>query len=242
MSQHVLILEYSQGHVKDGVIHGVKIIGTKSRNGRSYPAAVLAAAMPLYEGVAVYMLHPDHREKQTGTRHTDAQFGSLSHIEQRPDGLYGDLTYRQAHPCAGLVLENLDKPFGLSHNAVCELNEDKTEVLRIERVNSVDLVDDPATTRTLFEEKEMTLDEMNTALDARLGKLEEKLEAKQEKLVALLEAKPEKPPEKTADKPKPKPKLQMLENVIEGDDGTPAPIGNTHDDFMGALRGFAVTN
>jgi len=233
MGTHLHVLEYSRANVTDGVIRGVKIIGTKSRNGYTYPLGVLSDAMPLYEGAPVYMLHPDDRERRNGSRQLDAHLGSLSHIEQRPDGLYGDLAIRQSHPAAGLLLENLDKPFGLSHNAVCDMTDDKSEVTKIVRVNSVDLVDNPGTTTNLFEETEaMTLEEMNAALD-------ERFEAFEGKMVALLESVQPKPEEKPEENPaKPTQRIQALEAVTDEEGDAPEPIGNTHEDFLGALRGF----
>ncbi|NQT39171.1 MAG: hypothetical protein HQ581_16850, partial [Planctomycetes bacterium] len=142
------------------MIEGVKIIGTKSRNGYDYPEAVLSRAKPLYEGAAVFIFHPTDPEKRRGSRQLVDHFGSLANIRAGGDrkggfGLFGDLRIKQSHPMAQLVTESAGRKFGLSHNAVVEMNEDETAVVEIIDVNSVDLVDEPATTTTLFEETDV---------------------------------------------------------------------------------------
>ncbi|KKL91816.1 hypothetical protein LCGC14_1890930, partial [marine sediment metagenome] len=162
MGVHCHVLEYSRAPVVDGVIKGVKIIGTKSNNGRSYPQAVLTQAMAMYEGQQVYMLHPTAREKRQGSRQLDDHFGTLMDVREIPGkpGLFCDLHTKQSHPMAGLIMENAEgSTFGLSHNAVVEFGDDGTTVTKIVRVNSVDLVDQPATTHNLFEE-DMELKEL----------------------------------------------------------------------------------
>ena len=237
MALVVDVLEYSRAPVKDGVIRGVKIVGTKSKHGYTYPQEMLRRHIDAYEGVPCYMLHGTGREKKTESRKLHEHFGTIMNVHEREgiDGLWGDLHIKQSHPMAGLVIENLDGAnFGLSHNARVETNEDKTEVLSIYRVNSVDLVDNPATTRNLFEDNSMTLEEMNAALDERLG-------AFQEKMLAAMEAmKPAEIVEEEDKKPAPKKRVQVLEDRVPEDQ--PAPIGNSHDDFLGVLRGFATTN
>ena len=83
MGVHCHVLEYSRAPVVDGVIKGVKIIGTKSNNGRSYPQAVLTQAMAMYEGQQVYMLHPTAREKRQGSRQLDALDDAVDHWGSR---------------------------------------------------------------------------------------------------------------------------------------------------------------
>ena len=55
-TQHVL--EYSQPTIRGNTIERVKIIGLESANGRRYPAAVLQAAVPLYESAPVFICSP----------------------------------------------------------------------------------------------------------------------------------------------------------------------------------------
>lgn len=220
--QHVL--EYSKPSVEGNVIRGVKIIGLKSAHGYAYPADVLGRAVPLYESAPVFLCHPDPREKKRGHRLLRDHFGSLENVTGNGEGLFGDLNVRTAHPLAAQILEEAPTAsFGLSHNAVVELSEDGSLITNIVEVNSVDLVDDPATTRNLFEEGKPETPFEKTMLEA-MGKL-----------VAALEAKPA--VEVTEGK-EPVKRLVALENA--GDEGGGAQIGNTHDDFLGAVRGFSL--
>lgn len=238
MGTHCHVLEYSRAPVVDGVIKGVKIIGEKSRNGRVYPQAVLTQAMSLYEGTAVYMLHPSDREKKRGSRQLDDHFGTLMDVREiagKP-GLFCDLHTKQSHPMAGMIMENAEgATFGLSHNAVVEFGDDGTTVTKIVRVNSVDLVDQPATNHNLFEEDEdMELKEMQEALAAQDKGFTERIEAMETKLLGVLESL--KPP---AGRSK---LISALEAVTAGDGGEPVPVGKTHDDFLACAQGFSNHN
>ncbi len=220
-TQHVL--EYSKPSVEGNVIRGVKIVGLKSRRGYAYPTDVLARAVGLYEGAPVFLCHPDPREKKLGTRMLRAHFGSLENVKSNGDGLFGDLNVRSSHPLAAQILEEAPTAsFGLSHNAVVEKNEDGSLITNILEVNSVDLVDNPATTHNLFEEgvvnvytfQKKTLEALNRLVAGMDAKKAEVTEGKEQirRLVAL------------------------ESNVEEGG----APVGNTHEDFLGAVRGFSL--
>ena len=242
MSTIFQVLEYSRAPVVGGIIKGVKIIGCKSRNGRTYPQAVLRAAKPLYENAPVYLFHPSESEKRRGSRQLPDHIGSLTNIRERGnngsiEGLYGDLVLRQSHPMTGVICESDGRNFGLSHNANVEMNDDKREVLSIVEVNSVDLVDNPATNQNLFEEEDMEgLKEMQEAAT----KSAERMDAIEGKLDTVIEtlAKPaEKPPAE-----KPKQRITALEDVTNGDEGEgPKPMGNTHQELLVACRGFRTT-
>jgi len=143
-----------------GVIRGVKIIGTSSRNGRTYPPDVLRKAAPLYEGAMVNM---NHREPGSGkgARVAEDRFGTLSAVsyrEGKSPGLYGDMHYFKSHDMAGRVAEAQRRPelrntFGLSHDADGEGRQTGGGFLveKITKVHSVDVVSDPATNRSFFE-------------------------------------------------------------------------------------------
>ena len=238
MSVIVQVLEYSRAPVKDGVIRGVKIVGTKSDNGRIYPQDVLNGAIHLYEAAAVYLLHPSGAEKRKNVRRHDDYFGHLLNVRERCDGkiglgLFGDLHIRQAHPMAQMILESDGRSFGLSHNIVCKMNEEETEVLEILSVNSVDLVDHPATSKNLFEETDMELAELKEALDEQrqlLDKIKDDSAAFNKRMALLEEATPA---------PEPNKRLVILED--KPPDETSPAIGNTHEDLLAALRGYSIT-
>jgi hypothetical protein len=235
------ILEYSRAPVVNGVIKGVKIVGNHSKHGRRYPQEVLARAIPLYENAPVYILHGDSREQRLRQRKHDQHFGHLANVREGAAGLFADLHIKQSHRLAGLIIESDGTDFGLSHTARCKMNDEESEVIEILGVDSVDLVDNPATTTNLFEGvDEMDLKELAEAQDANAKAIAQLVEG-QDKVIAALESIQEaskaatEPPEK-----KPRPTALEPITVAEGGD-EPEPIGNSHGDFLDCLRGFSIT-
>ena len=252
MSHRTHVLEYSSPKVLDGVIKGVKIIGVESKNGYTYSLEALRDAVPLYEEAPVFILHPNSLEKSVGSRKLYDHFGSLRAIRERQNGkgLYADLHVKLSHPMADSVLDAVrrgEAKFGLSHNATCDFNEHGTEVVKISAVNSVDLVDEPATTNNLFEgEETMSEKQLKEMADNIIEQVSSKVLEEVAKRWGvpreIIQGDPEPNPQP---KPKEKPtRLSALEAVK--DDEThgvaPNPIGNTHDDFLAEMRGFATTN
>lgn len=139
-----------------GIIRNVKVIGTRSRNGRQYPMPVLEKAIPLYEGAPVKVDHP--LEGQHG-RSVKETFGSLRNVRAQHGanpGLVADLHFLKANAIAPQVCETAERfpeHIGLSHNAdgTGRRTSDGFLVERIDKVFSVDLVDNPATNTSLFE-------------------------------------------------------------------------------------------
>lgn len=139
-----------------GIIHGVKVLGTRSSNGRRYTAAAIQGAAQLYEGVLVNVDHPE--KKPTQSRSAYDRLGKLQNVRVEPDGLYADLHLLTSHPLARRLMEAAEKmpdAFGLSHNAQ---GNGRTEegvfvVEEITEVRHVDLVADPATTQSLCESR-----------------------------------------------------------------------------------------
>lgn len=139
------------------VIGGVKILGSESRNGRTYTEAAMNDAVGLYEGVRVNI---DHPEKARMSRNFAESFGVIksSRRERQGEtpGVYGDLHYIKSHPLAEMVVEKATRfpeSFGLSHNAEGETKRrgGKVFVESLIAVESVDIVDRPATNSGLFE-------------------------------------------------------------------------------------------
>lgn len=147
-----------------GIIHGVRILGSESRNGREYSKAAIAQAKPLYEGRVVNVGHPS-RSNPGAERSVDDRIGWLSNVREENNGLTGDLNFLKSDPRAEKICEAAERNpalFGLSHNAEGRVvrNGAKFLVEQIEAVRSVDIVSDPATTRSLFEsfERSSTMD------------------------------------------------------------------------------------
>lgn len=137
-----------------GVIHGVKILGLESRNGRRYPAETLARAVALYEGAKVNV---NHAGGPAGPRDYRDRIGAIRNVRLRPaEGLFADFHFNPKHALAEQLIwdaDNAAENVGFSHNvrAKTARRGDCVEVEEITRVESVDLVADPATTQGLFE-------------------------------------------------------------------------------------------
>lgn len=138
-----------------GVVRGVKILGLTSRNGRSYRPEALAAAIPLYEGAKVNVNHP--RGAPTAPRDYQDRIGAIRQVALRPGaGLFGDFHFNPKHALAEQLIwdaEHAPENVGFSHNVEARTSRQGEQVIveSILRVQSVDLVADPATTRGLFE-------------------------------------------------------------------------------------------
>ena len=154
-------LSFSDSHTVDrdaGVIRGVRVLGRESRNGREYSDRALADAAKFYEGIGVNLNHPDRRETNV-ERSVEAGFGWLAGARVAPDGVYADLHFLRSHPQAAVIVEAAERNprrFGLSHNAEGHVARrgEKMIVESIERVRSVDVVQNPATNRGLFESED----------------------------------------------------------------------------------------
>ena len=201
-----------------GIIRGVRILGKQSKNGRDYSDKSLAEAAKLYAGVEVNVNHPD-RKSPNAERKIEDGFGWIESVEVKADGVYGDLHYLKEHPAAGLVAEAAErnpKRFGLSHNAEGKVGrkDGKNVVESIQRVISVDLVQNPATNAGLFESTSRTIREV--------------LEQHDPAFVKLLEDGALLPPEDFEDQP------------LMPDDGTMKPEGQQERDPASEIKGAIV--
>jgi hypothetical protein len=140
-----------------GIIFKVKILGKESANRRTYSDQALRDAARLYEGARVNVNHD--RQNPNRERGIAEEFGTLRNVSRCGNGVYGDLHFLKSHPLADLVIEKAERfpdKIGLSHNAdgqsTVKLSGHEV-VESIRRVNSVDLVLNPATNRGLFESR-----------------------------------------------------------------------------------------
>jgi hypothetical protein len=136
-----------------GIIYGVRILGPVSRNKRKYTPAAISRAKPLYEGKAV---NANHERRTDATRPIEDVVGWLRNVREENGGLTGDLHLLKSDPRAEKICEAAERNptlFGLSHDADGKwvMRDGYQIVEEIERVRSVDIVSDPATTRSLFE-------------------------------------------------------------------------------------------
>jgi hypothetical protein len=140
-----------------GVIRGVKLLGLRSKNGRRYLETALAEAAALYEGAKVNINHP--KGHPLSPRDYQDRLGVISGVELRPQqGLFGDLHFNPKHTLSEQLMwdaEHAPQNVGLSHNVLARTRREGegTVVEVITRVQSIDLVADPATTEGLFEQE-----------------------------------------------------------------------------------------
>jgi hypothetical protein len=152
-----------------GVIRGVKLLGLTSRNGRRYQQSALAEAVGLYEGAKVNINHP--KGHPLSPRDYQDRLGVISGVRLRAgEGLFGDLRFNPKHALSEQLMwdaEHAPANVGLSHNVLARTSRqgDETVVEAITKVQSIDLVADPATTRGLFEQTDRTTSDDDTVGD-----------------------------------------------------------------------------
>ncbi len=134
-----------------GIIRGVLLCGLKSENNRDYLPA--SFGVKKYEGVPVNFDH-----ESTGVADVGGIIKNESRDSQgRPRGDYHAL---MKHPTNERVFEAAEKGlfslYGFSHVAVCKtsVRNGREVVEDVSKVESVDLVRRPATTKGLFEHTE----------------------------------------------------------------------------------------
>ena len=138
-----------------GVIRGVKLLGLSSRNGRRYREAALVEAIGMYEGAKVNINHP--KGHPLSPRDYQDRLGVVRGVQFRTgDGLFGDLHFNPRHALSEQLVwdaENAPQNVGMSHNVLARTKTtgDETVVEAITKVQSIDLVADPATTSGLYE-------------------------------------------------------------------------------------------
>jgi hypothetical protein len=138
-----------------GVIRGVKLLGLRSRNARRYCEDALRDATSLYEGTRVNVNHP--KGHPLSPRDYQDRLGVIRGVRFRVgEGLFGDLYFNPKHALSEQLVwdaEHAPQNVGMSHNVLARTRRSgqETVVEAITKVQSIDLVADPATTAGLFE-------------------------------------------------------------------------------------------
>lgn len=138
-----------------GILHGVKILGLISKNGRRYMPEALREAVILYEGAKVNVNHPKgHPESVRDYQDRIGEIRNVHFLEGK--GLYADFFFNPCHALASQLIwdaQNAPHNVGFSHNVTAQTVQKKDFLLveHITQVKSVDLVADPATTSGLYE-------------------------------------------------------------------------------------------
>lgn len=151
------VLEALENDEDGGRVFRMRIIRYgESRNKRRYTEAVMSPVANLYEGAAAYDHHRTEEEMRSST--TAGLIGYYRNVEAEADGIYGDLhllpSARRAAEAldATLALQEagLSPLLGVSHDVMGHYRTVTVggrrlqEATAILRVNSVDLVADPA--------------------------------------------------------------------------------------------------
>jgi hypothetical protein len=142
-----------------GVLKGVKLLGLRSRNGKSYDTqGVRDTAVSRLNGARVYVDHPTDAGK---TRDYKDAFGFVQEgsVEYRAGkGYYGTLRWNPSHPLASQFawdVANTPKNLGMSINGRIKPGRRNAQgdvvVEAIDEIRSVDLVTRPATANGIFE-------------------------------------------------------------------------------------------
>ncbi len=147
----------------NGIIFDVKICGKTSKNKREYTDEALDGAVELYEGAKGYIDHkwPGRGLAATASRSVRDWAGVFKNCRRAEDGIRGDFHTLQKSQAGLMVMEAAEKfpgKFGLSQHATVEgyVRDDGVTVIeRIVEIKSVDVVDSPATTSSLFEDCQM---------------------------------------------------------------------------------------
>lgn len=134
------------------IVHGVKVLGFTSANGRIYDFAAVKEAIQKYEKAPV---NKDHNMEEPSF---SDRLGWLENVTLEKDGLYADFHYNPHADGIESFLwfaeHNGLGDVGFSHlvSGKYSVDPDGTErITRIDKVKSVDLVANPATTKTIFE-------------------------------------------------------------------------------------------
>lgn len=184
-----------------GMIHGVKLLGQESRNGRRYAPDAMAEAAPKYNGVKVFVGHPE-RDKLSEDRDWNDWAGIVENARFERGAIFGDIRLRKKSKHFEEILEAAEEfghQFGMSHVADGEAkNYHGEEVIEsISEVFSVDIVLQPATTAGLFESTIPDLDDgpnvagvIPTVRAALVGclKLPDAVRPSKESLTSLVDA------------------------------------------------------
>jgi len=144
----------------NGIIRGVCVIRPVSKNGRKYTEQCLREAIPFYEGARSYADHEFLKSKgiESQPRSVKDLCGQLINVREGTDSrgflIRGD--YKTIGKHGKHLMEIAKKApgiIGLSHSAqgFIKMLEGEKTVVRIGRVDSVDVVTTPGTTNSLFE-------------------------------------------------------------------------------------------
>lgn len=134
------------------IVRNVALAGTESKNGYTYSESALRNAVTLYEGRPVFLDHAQNR-LNPHDRSTRDLVGSITNARFDQQRMKGDIRVLDTESGRTFLklLEGGSPGVGMSHVVRARKSTDGTTVDEIAEVISVDVVINPATTRTFAE-------------------------------------------------------------------------------------------
>lgn len=166
-----------------GVIRRVRILGHESKNthgasgveATEYPKSAHDSAKPLYENAICFLNHKDTKSKRQVTEAFGRFRNVTTEVTNGQPVTYGDLHYLKSHNEAARVCEDAERGdlgmFGLSHDAYAgkdriDRSRKRLVIESLAKVNSIDIVLNPATNRNLRESQdEPTMKTLRTLIE-----------------------------------------------------------------------------
>ena len=164
------ITEYIEMYVDEekidresGIIKDVIILSGTSLNKRTYPSNVLKESVVLFEGIRVFMDHPESDTTSRSVKDLVGQFKDVYYdgADNKVKGNFYVLKSFQEWMFS--IAESMPDIAGMSINGAGSVKKTQTGeiVEKLVSMKSVDLVVQPATTKGLFEEKKEEKKEQN---------------------------------------------------------------------------------
>lgn len=170
---------FSESHISGNIIHNVKLLGSVSRNKRTYSEQAMKDAVALYEHVAVYFDHPTKSElrDRSGVRSVRDLAGKVLNPRRGPGEIRGDVQMidipenGSVNPKTFLtaLVEQMPDLAGFSHRAQGKVKrgENGDVVESLSHVDALELVTEPATSNGLFESLERTHDPQEKEMEMK---------------------------------------------------------------------------
>jgi len=147
--------------IENKTIKNMCVMGTPhSKNGYTYSERAMKTLSVLTEGAACYANHPSKTEYEDrdGVRNVNHWIGVFYNPRKEGEKVFADLKVRDTQECWDLVYDMAilkPKGFGNSINSRVKVFQDpetgQESIVDIDRLNSVDLVSQAATTDNFFE-------------------------------------------------------------------------------------------
>lgn len=165
----------TEGSTKRYVMRNVAMLSEESKNGRKYGGKVQEDALPIFEGIKAYADHPTKANENEPRRIKEA-IGRYKNVRYDANSVktFGDLHLAPTKLVTEYIIPIAQSDptlIGSSINVYGRMDS-KGNVEKITKGNSVDLVTEPATTKSLYEaaievtetkekgEKKMILDDV----------------------------------------------------------------------------------